>query len=72
MRRYDDLRLLARYDLASTLELEERVEAVEAFEPFVPWNKIFLADRADAYSRTDHPLRRRARADFARFIEHDR
>lgn len=72
MYRCDDLRRLVRYDLASVLSPSEHLEAIVAFEPFVPWNKLLLADRLQIYRQFNHPLRHRARADFARFLEQER
>lgn len=45
------------------------VEALEPFEPHIPWEREHLQQRARCYSRANHPRSRQALADLERFIE---
>ena len=44
------------------------VEALQAFEPHVPWDRQFLSDRYVCYRRTGHALEGVARADLEEFL----
>ncbi|HEX5759373.1 MAG TPA: fused MFS/spermidine synthase [Thermoanaerobaculia bacterium] len=64
--------LRLRIDLARALRRPELcVEALAPFEPHVPWERDFLAHRADCYRRRDHPLAARAERDLADFLDDD-
>ncbi len=45
------------------------VEAVEGFEPHVPWEGRFLLDRFRCYQRANHPLTEKAQADVQRYLD---
>ena len=44
------------------------VETLVPFEPHVPWNRSFLAHRADCYRRFDHPLAARAARELEEYV----
>ena len=64
----DETRLRVRVELAFFLDIAELcADALAAFEPDVPWERRFLAQRYTCYSVVDHPLTGTARADLDRF-----
>jgi spermidine synthase len=64
---YEERRLLAAHIVATRVGPSAVVETLQAFEPHVPWNEEFLANRLRIYAATEHPLRERARKDLAVF-----
>jgi len=64
----NDRRLRLRVELAFFLDIAELcVDALAPFEPDVPWDQRFLAQRYTCYSVVDHDLADAARADLNRF-----
>jgi spermidine synthase len=69
VRALDDGRLLARAAIGLTPGLEPRcAAALTELEPNAPWERDFLEQRVQCYSRVHHPLEARARADLDTFI----
>jgi spermidine synthase len=68
MHRLDEMRLRMRVELAFLLDIADLcADALAAFEPDVPWERRFLAQRYTCYSVVDHALAGVARADLDRF-----
>ncbi|RMH22221.1 MAG: spermidine synthase [Acidobacteria bacterium] len=64
----DDLRLRTRLEIARAGDFPRLCgDALEPFEPHVPWEEAFLDARARCYRATGHPLARQARADLEAF-----
>ena len=66
----EELRWRARLAIAARLpDPEPCVEALQGFEPHVPWEGKFLLDRFNCYQRAGHPLMQQAQADVQRFLD---
>lgn len=65
----DEMRRGAAFTIASQAGYEYAVPYVEAFEPDVPWNYIFLKYRYDCYRATGHRLEESAQKDLARILK---
>jgi spermidine synthase len=69
----DQKRLEARALLAEVMEAGPQcgaatLQALQSFEPNVPWRRQFLARRADCYAQTHDPRAARAAADLQEFL----
>ena len=65
--RFEERRKALRYMLAEQLGDEAIVEALEAYEPWVPWKEYLLVRRAEAYRRLGHPGAKRAQQELTEF-----
>lgn len=63
----DEKRLTALVQIGCALGPEALSTAIVPWEPHVPWEDAFLAERADAYRRAGHPLADRAERERAKF-----
>jgi len=67
-RAFNDSRLETVFELASALEAAPPcARALEAFEPWVPWNRAFLERRVKCYERNGDPRQVLAREDLEAF-----
>jgi hypothetical protein len=68
-------RLMTRFALARALERDDpgpqTFEAVQAFEPFVPWREDFLKARAQCYAQLKHPRASAAESDLNDFLRNE-
>ncbi|MEM7349246.1 MAG: fused MFS/spermidine synthase [Acidobacteriota bacterium] len=70
LRHLEEARQRTRLAIANRLAAPELcVEAIQTFEPHVPWESQFLHDRVNCYQRAGHPLRQTAQADLQRFLD---
>lgn len=67
--RFEERRKALRYMLAEQLGDEAIVEALEAYEPWVPWKEYLLVRRAEAYRRLGHPAAKRAQRELTEFAD---
>jgi predicted membrane-bound spermidine synthase len=63
-RRFEHLRILARFFVAEVLGPDRVVEALKEMEPYVIWTKEILEPRAKAYAAVRHPLAAQAARDW--------
>jgi len=64
----DGLRRGAALQVARKIDRKAVADALAALEPHVPWNRAFLATRAEAYRSTQDPLARQAEEDLSEFV----
>ncbi len=64
---HEEDRLAAAHAVANLLGPQAIVEALQAYEPHVPWNEAFLENRYRAYKTVGHPLTSEALADWEAF-----
>jgi predicted membrane-bound spermidine synthase len=69
-RRFEHLRVLARFFVAEVLGSDHIVEALKEMEPYVIWTKEILEPRAKAYADVRHPLTAQAARDWQWFQRH--
>jgi hypothetical protein len=69
-RRFHYPRLVTQAMIAEYLGPEKVVEAMQKFEPQVPWIIQLLESRAKAYTTLDHPFAGRAERDLAWYRRH--
>ncbi len=68
---FDFTRKQVRMEVARAIHRPDLcTEAVAVFEPHVPWERGFLAYRADCYRDRGHPLADRAASDLEDFLAH--
>jgi predicted membrane-bound spermidine synthase len=60
-------RRLTALKVADCVGPREFADALEVFEPHVPWEQSFLEARCQGYEVVDHPLKKRARKDLAEY-----
>jgi spermidine synthase len=65
--RFEGARRWSRYRLAGTIGTGAVVEALQPFEPHVPWDEAILTSRAQAYEEQQHPLASRAAVELKQF-----
>jgi hypothetical protein len=65
---HEEDRLRAAHAVAGLLGTEAVVETLQAFEPHVPWDEAFLANRYRVYEAAGHPFTHRARSDLEAFL----
>ncbi len=64
-------RLSTRLEIAKTLDRDRFCrEALEPFEPNIPWTQAHLTYRRDCYDAIKHPSSGKARDDLLEFLEH--
>jgi hypothetical protein len=69
-RRFEHLRVLARFFVAEVLGPDRVVEALKEIEPYVIWTKEILEPRAKAYAAVRHPLAGQAARDWQWYQKH--
>jgi spermidine synthase len=68
----DQKRLGAALEIASHVDFQQLcAEALHPLEPYVPWNREFLSNRARCYRETAHPLAAQAQADLDAFLSNE-
>jgi hypothetical protein len=65
--RFEGERKAERFRLAQLLGPQAIAEALSPYEPYVPWDEEVLTTRIDAYSELQHPLAKRAAAEWKQF-----
>jgi predicted membrane-bound spermidine synthase len=67
----NEARIRARFDLARATDFDGLCrQALEAFEPHVPWNRQFLTDRHRCYAEHGDPRVWLAQGDLERYLRH--
>jgi hypothetical protein len=69
-RRFEQIRVIARFMVAEQLGAERVVEALAELEPHIIWTAEVLEPRAQSYTAVNHPLAGRARRDWEWFQGH--
>ena len=64
-------RIFNMISVASKISLSASVEALHAYEPYVPWSRDFLARRLDWYQSANDPRSAIARRDMGEFREYE-
>ena len=65
----NDKRTAVALEIAAKVDFQQLcAEALQPMEPYVPWNRQFLSDRARCYRETGHPLAAQAQADVITFV----
>ena len=64
-------RIFNMVSLASKISLAASVEAIQAYEPYVPWSRDFLARRLDWYQSSGDPKTAIAQRDMQEFLKYE-
>lgn len=67
---FEERRLLVRCAVAQRVGVAATADAMQALEPYVPWDEQVLQMRASAYEAVGHPLANRARRELTIFRQH--
>jgi len=62
-------RKAAMLEISNDLPIEKAVEALQEFEPHVPWNEGFLRARFEVYKETNHSMIQQAEKDLNDFLK---
>ena len=65
----DRARKSAMLEISNDLPIEKAVEALQEFEPHVPWNEGFLRARFEVYKETNHSMIQQAEKDLNDFLK---